>query len=676
MSRPKINYLVALVISSCILLMGFTYNELPIEKEDQKKLEKAQKLNSEAQELNDKANSLYSEIANIDTSDPKSDKKAENLKIKALDFQLDALELQKEANFLEYNVFKKIQPGLKQNFQKNNEVSLTMKLLEERSVELFYKAEKLRNEAYNMDKDERESRFEKLNEAQEFEKEGLEKQKLIIDIYTGKSIVEDKENLNKSADEKIVLNDDLLKSYMNYMKQEDSKTAMESLIELISSDSLSSTTLRRTLETFVYIEPAVIESEVSEQDISAEVISEEITSQSKESFAGNENISEKEEKNIIYKVQIAADKNVLTQNVLKKMYSGNKEIKMINENGWNKYSIGDFESFAEADAYRKKIGVEDAFVVGYEDGLKVDLLAVNKENKKPVVKKETPVLDKPSGTIFKVQIAADKSKLSTEVLKNIYSGEENVDIIEEDGWYKYSVGKLSTYEQAIKLKSTVETEGAFIVAYNNGIKVPLSVARGVKTTGKTSSEESVVFKVQIAADTRSLSSEDLHKIYSGYENIQKYEEDGWSKYSVGEFKSFEEANKFRVNCGVKGAFVIAFKGDKKINVLEAKRMSDCFEPQIIENWLDDNNVYFKVQIAASANKMSIEQLKHICCTEQNIYLIKEDDWFKYSIGNYTDYLDAVKLKDNIKVSGAFIVAYGNGKKLSVKEAQNINKKNN
>ena len=131
--------------------MGFTNQDLPIDKEDQKKLEKAQKLNYEAQGLYDKANSLYSEIAEYETTDSENIRKIEKLKEKALDNQLSALELQKEANFFEYNVYKKVIPELKSQFSVQNSIPLEAKLLEEQANELFYKAEALRNETYNLD---------------------------------------------------------------------------------------------------------------------------------------------------------------------------------------------------------------------------------------------------------------------------------------------------------------------------------------------------------------------------------------------------------------------------------------------------------------------------------------------------------------------------------------------
>ncbi len=677
MSKLRKYYLLIWMILSIILLMGFTNIDLPFDKEDQKKLEKAQKLNVEAQELYDKANVLYSEIADLDISNPKNEKKANSLKIKALDYQIKALELQKEANYLEYNVLNRIKPEIKSNYQKSQKIPLKVNLMEESADELYYKAEQLRNDAYSIDKEEKENRFTKLNEAQKYEKEGLDKQKQVIDIYLGKTIIEDDSQGAVAKSENVEINKDLLEAYMDFMEEEDSQTPMESFKELISSDSLNSTSFRNTWEEILYEEPEVVETTDVTEDAVTEIISNEVAEQyddPKEIVSEGVADDKKEvnEKNIIYKIQIAADKKPLSQHVLSKIYAGNKNIKMIDEDGWHKYSIGDFNTFLEADEYRKKIGVGQAFVVGYENEVKVDLLAQNTEQK--TTKNNNKVNSNlPKGLIFKIQIAADSKMMSEELLKNLYQGTEQIDLIEEDGWYKYSVGKLNTYEKAASLKKTIDAKGCFIVAYNNGIKVSLQAAKSGKVVEQVRNED-VVFKVQIAADTKKISSDNLHKIYSGYENVQHYEEDGMYKYSLGEFKTYEEANKFRVNSGVKGAFVIAFKGETKINVLEAKRIKRCYDPIIISDWLSNNNqLIYKIQIAASSKKLSVNQIKNICCIESNVYLTEEDGWFKYSIGKFEKYQDAVKMKEKSGVEGAFIVVYKNGKKVSLTEARKMSK---
>ncbi len=684
MNQATKRFMIFWMITSIFLLMGFT-EDLPFDKDDQKKLEKAQKLNLEAQKLNDKANSLYSEIAEYDVSDPKNNKKIEGLKNNALDYQLKALEMQKEANFIEYSVLKKVIPELKTKFLGHNEIPLELKLMEEQIEELFYKAEKLRNEAYKLDKSEKEERYSKLSSAQEHEKSGMDKQNQVVDIYSGnvKFETENQTKLNAGQnDEKVVINEELLKVYIDYINQEDSFLSVSAFQNLLYSDSLSSSAMRSTWEEYLYDEKPVSEESVV-TDTTVEEISRDIALKSDDKPSDDfKEVTTKSydqsvdaiDSDILYKVQIAADKKPLSQNTLRKIYNGNKEVEMIREEGWSKYSIGDFNTFSEADDYKKTLNVSDAFVVAYKNGVKVDLFALKSERKKPVYEKNKIASDLPSGLIFKVQIAANRVKMSKNELDYIYKGDEPIDMIEEEGWYKYSIGKSGTYEQAVNLKESVKAEGTFIVAYKDGVKIPLYLAKKGKVPLVSTSENKIVFKIQIAADKRLLSSEKLHAIYSGYEKISRFEEDNWYKYSIGEFSNFNDANELRKSCGVKGAFVIAFKGNNKMNVLEAKKSPKCFDPTINKNWISKNtDLIFKVQIAASSGKLSVNQIKNICCIEPNVYLTEENDWFKYSIGNFKSYQKAIELKKISGVNGAFIVAYKNGQKINIKEAIKLSK---
>lgn len=673
------------MILSIFLLMGFT-NDIPFNKEDQKKLEKAQKLNQEAQKLNDKANSLYSEIADYDISDQVSSEKVEDIKNKALDYQLEALELQKEANFIEYSVLKNIIPELKTKFLVNNEILLELKLMEEQIEELFYKAEKLRNEAYKLGKDEKEGRYSKLYSAQGFEKSGMDMQNQLVNIYSGNVKIETESQTKLSSsqnDDKVVINEELLKAYLEYINQEDSFLSVSAFRNLLYSDSLSSSSMRNTWENYLYAEePILISENVVATDTVTEEILKDIALQSDDKFSTDfkeettklYDQSEDEIEVIIYKVQIAADKKPLSQNTLRRIYNGNKEIKMISEEGWRKYSIGDFNTFSEADDYKNTLNVSDAFVVAYKNGVKVDLLALNSERKKPAYKKDKAASELPTGLIYKVQIAANRIKMTKNELEYIYKGSEPIDMINEEGWYKYSIGKVVTYEQAVNIKESIKVEGAFIVTYKDGIKVPLYIAKRGKVPVVSSTENNIVFKVQIAADNKPLSSEKLHAIYSGYEKISKFEEDGWNKYSIGEFNNFNDANEFRKSCDAKGAFVIAFNGNNRMNVLDAKKSQRCFDPKINKNWISKNiELVFKVQIAASPKELSNNQLKNICCIEPNVYLTEEDNWFKYSIGNFKSYQKALELKNLSGVNGAFIAAYKNGQKINTKEAIKLSK---
>ncbi|MBN2213954.1 MAG: hypothetical protein JW723_06910 [Bacteroidales bacterium] len=88
--------------------------------------------------------------------------------------------------------------------------------------------------------------------------------------------------------------------------------------------------------------------------------------------------------------------------------------------------------------------------------------------------KVDPVLMKE--IIFKVQIAAHTVPLTEEYLRIIYKGGMPIDMIYEDEWYKYSIGRFTGFEEATKVLEECKVRKAFIVAYQDGKKLTIKEA--------------------------------------------------------------------------------------------------------------------------------------------------------------------------------------------------------
>jgi hypothetical protein len=73
--------------------------------------------------------------------------------------------------------------------------------------------------------------------------------------------------------------------------------------------------------------------------------------------------------------------------------------------------------------------------------------------------------------IFKVQIAAHTMPLSEEYLNLIYKGSIPIDMIFEEDWYKYSIGRYYTFEDAEATLIETNIKKAFVVAYSEGKKI-------------------------------------------------------------------------------------------------------------------------------------------------------------------------------------------------------------
>ncbi len=79
----------------------------------------------------------------------------------------------------------------------------------------------------------------------------------------------------------------------------------------------------------------------------------------------------------------------------------------------------------------------------------------------------------------------------------------------------------------------------------------------------------IIFKVQIAAHTMPITDEYLNTLYRGNLKIDMIFEDDWYKYSIGRYKTFDEAEATHRECNIKKSFVVAYQSGKKISTTEA-----------------------------------------------------------------------------------------------------------
>ncbi|HHT23802.1 MAG TPA: N-acetylmuramoyl-L-alanine amidase [Bacteroidales bacterium] len=103
---------------------------------------------------------------------------------------------------------------------------------------------------------------------------------------------------------------------------------------------------------------------------------------------------------------------------------------------------------------------------------------------------------------------------------------------------------------------------------NNEVPVIEPEYKAEDTSFQVDSDK-VIFKIQLFALERRISPD--HKEFKGLKNIDYYREGGLYKYTYGEEDSFEKIENLRksIASGFPGAYIIAFKGEKKITIGEA-----------------------------------------------------------------------------------------------------------
>ena len=187
----------------------------------------------------------------------------------------------------------------------------------------------------------------------------------------------------------------------------------------------------------------------------------------------------------------------------------------------------------------------------------------------------------------------------------------------------------------------------------------------------------ITYRIQILASLNNrIPTDSIASIYKLSEKIYEDSLNGWYKYSVGNFKSYQEAINYRNILNekntTKGAFVVIFKSPDylqnnttypKIKAKKKNFQKINYNLPIVSN---NPKYIFKIQIGASHISISIDSLKNRFNIGENVDEEKVGEWYKYTVGKYKNYsdakLDCDKLTSTYGISGAFIVAYLNNQR--------------
>ncbi len=179
----------------------------------------------------------------------------------------------------------------------------------------------------------------------------------------------------------------------------------------------------------------------------------------------------------------------------------------------------------------------------------------------------------PAGLIFRIQVAASRTPMTREQLARIYPGPYAVEMIEEEGWYKYQLLGIRLYSDALSIIKDIPVNGIFISAYEDGIKTDLyqgvlknhSLERSVKSYGRKTLSETE-YHVQVAASRYPLEHDTLLQFYSGSDPVSLIIEDKWYKYHIKAGNSHDLANLIKERCGVNNANIIPYKRGLRISM--------------------------------------------------------------------------------------------------------------
>jgi cell division protein FtsN len=273
-------------------------------------------------------------------------------------------------------------------------------------------------------------------------------------------------------------------------------------------------------------------------------------------------------------------------------------------------------------------------------------------------------------------------------------------------------GYFTSYNPAAAELARLRTNGyadAFVVAYYDGKRVPVYEARNIERGGPAATTtaanagaasgnfamtdvEGLVYSVQVGVYAKTRNSTSLFGISP---LIEERMTNGYYRYYAGTFNNMNDAvgarNRIRTN-GVPDAFVVILYKGKKITQAEAAQLQaggttfggglkqSGATTQTPQNRTTPDNAtpgakpVYKVQIGAYSKDVPVNVVNElIALAGQGIETTKNDAGLTvYTVGNFSKYSDAEARKTELNAKGltdAFVVAYVNGKRVSIGEAR-------
>lgn len=261
----------------------------------------------------------------------------------------------------------------------------------------------------------------------------------------------------------------------------------------------------------------------------------------------------------------------------------------------------------------------------------------------------------------------------------------------------YTVGK---FDNPVEAKERIEEliEQGFkpeLVKYEGGKvkKIDFGTVFDIETVKRLQllSDEStivktdeVVFRVQLGAYRNKIPE----NVFKGVKTLSFPSSGGITKYVTGSFNTYQQAYIHKLtmrSMGFEGAFTVAYKDGKQIKVTDLvnqekfnqikqtvspveKELNKVVTPvqKVTENpaKVEKSGISYRVQLGAYKGDEMDDKLATFPNVEMEVY----GQYKRYLSGDFDSYSKASEYKKEVKskgFSGAFVVAYNNGKRVAV-----------
>lgn len=280
-----------------------------------------------------------------------------------------------------------------------------------------------------------------------------------------------------------------------------------------------------------------------------------------------------------------------------------------------------------------------------------------------------------------------KEGVSPEDMNKLLSVPDVRNITQADLSTAYIAGSYAKMTDAEKRKESLQEAGfpnakVMVLNKDGSLSEPtLDAFTEIKDGGKTLASvdmKGVVFRVQIGAYSKQLSK-------SIFKNtgqiIEMKTDDGLYKYCSGSFTTIQDAMKERdelVKKGYKGAFVVAYKDNKRVNLssvsggIVQSKNENLNEPKVPKSAIDKNLVFFCVQVGAFMHEPPADIAQKFNKIPGLEKKTKASGITQYLAGKFNNYEQAKKFREEISskygIPDAFIIAFFKDEMITVQEA--------
>lgn len=224
-------------------------------------------------------------------------------------------------------------------------------------------------------------------------------------------------------------------------------------------------------------------------------------------------------------------------------------------------------------------------------------------------------------------------------------------------------------EKIQQFKESINVTAPAVIAEVPKVETPIVESPVVNETKTSGSVDGLVYRVQVKAIYGGKSTtKSISRQYGIDKEINEEFINGYSKYTAGNFSTYQEAKAYKDQLRqgkASDAFVVAYVNNNRVaNIQDALKMEGTSEAKtsVPSTVISSKGISYSIQIAASAKDLSPISIGNQLSISDKVIKTSHNGLYKYLVGSFNSYDDAKSKMAQLqeKVSDAFIVKYVNG----------------